>query len=605
LVSRSPEQETQSNNAAAPRTQRAFITFDTPQGRRRFGLTDQPTSIGRSAKNLVVIDDHLASRFHCVVERGDSGFQVRDLQSRNGTKVNGQFIDLAILKPGDAIQIGETVMRFLLGSAPLNQPSAPAQAGTTVTRQRTKQVTDIKPDTVAGETIVAELRPEPVRKGVEPSIIKAAAEDETTLRMLARSLPNQSFEETAINLVNARGQTVHAADPDTTGKDGSAEIVTLLRLLLLVCFRTRASDLHIEPHVDNYEVRVRVDGMMVKVMNLTNVAGQKLLSLVKVLGDIDIAQRAIVQEGHFTTVVPGRRVDYRISYTPAMHGQKLVIRVLDLANAPCYLRDLNMPAWMYAEARRIVSQDSGMVLMCGPTGSGKTTTLYAMIREIDVRQRNVITIEDPVEYRIEGVTQMPVNPDKGNSFAGLLRSVLRQDPDVILVGEIRDAETARIAMQAAITGHLVFSTVHAQNAIGTIFRLLDLNVDAYLVASALNLIVAQRLVRKLCPHCKVPRKPSPTELMRLNKAVTDVPIVQQAVGCNKCLETGYHNRTAIYETLLTTEELRDVILSSGTIQHIRKAIANTMFSSLLDSGYKLVAEGITPIEEVERVVGMD
>lgn len=604
-MSQTPDQQTQAG-ASPPPTQRGFITFDTPQGRRRFGLTDQPTTIGRSSKNLVVIDDHLASRFHCVVERGDSGFQVRDLQSRNGTKVNGQFIDLAILKPGDAIEIGDTVMRFLLGSAPLNQPAAPADAGPAVPRKRTKQVTDAKPidlDSTAGETIVAELKP--LRTSADPSIIKAAAEDETTLRMLARSLPNQSFEETDIGMINARGQTVHAADPDTTGKDGTAEIVTLLRLLLLVCFRTRASDLHIEPHVDNYEVRIRVDGMMVKVMNLTNAAGQKLLSLVKVLGDIDIAQRAIVQEGHFTTVVPGRRVDYRISYTPAMQGQKLVIRVLDLANAPCYLRDLNMPGWMYAEARRIVGQDSGMILMCGPTGSGKTTTLYAMIREINVRQRNVITIEDPVEYRIEGVTQMPVNPDKGNSFAGLLRSVLRQDPDVILVGEIRDAETARIAMQAAITGHLVFSTIHAQNAIGTIFRLLDLDVDTYLVASALNLIVAQRLVRKLCPHCKVPRKPSPTELMRLNRAVTDVPIVQQAVGCNKCLETGYHNRTAIYETLLTTEELRDVILSSGTIQHIRKAIANTMFSSLLDSGYKLVAEGVTPIEEVERVVGMD
>jgi type II secretory ATPase GspE/PulE/Tfp pilus assembly ATPase PilB-like protein len=228
-----------------------------------------------------------------------------------------------------------------------------------------------------------------------------------------------------------------------------------------------------------------------------------------------------------------------------------------------------------------------------------------MIREIDVGQRNVITIEDPVEYRVEGVTQIPVNDAKGNTFSNMLRSVLRQDPDVLLVGEIRDAETARIAMQAAMTGHLVFSTVHAQSAVGTIYRLLDLGVDPFLVASAIHMVVAQRLVRKLCPHCKISRRPTPSETMRMSHAVQDIGQIQQHVGCPKCLNTGFHGRKAIFELLVASQDLRDVILSTKSLKGMRKALENTVFNSLLDSGYRLVAEGSTTIEEVERTIGTD
>jgi len=595
-------------------------------GTRRVGLADQPTTIGRSSSNLVMLDDHLASRFHCVIEATPDGYQLRDLQSRNGTKLNGSYIDRAALKSGDVIEVGHTQIRFVedhgLGELEDTEPTAATAKvakkavadGPVLTRRRSTKVKAAAP----GETVVAgksshnhrEARsPEPPPKSAAPlSLSKAAAADFNTLRLMARSLPNQQFQESEIALVNARGQPVHSASDASvarSGEDVGAEAVNLLRLLLLVCFRSRATDLHVEPKDNHYEARMRVDGVMVPVMVMKSDLGAKLLSLVKILGDIDIAQRSIVQEGHFTTQVPGRSVDYRISFTPAMHGQKLVLRVLDLANSPAYLKDLELPGWMYEELKRAIGQDTGMVLMCGPTGSGKTTTLYAMIREIDVNQRNVITIEDPVEYRVEGVTQIPINDAKGNPFSNLLRSGLRQDPDVILVGEIRDAETARIAMQAAMTGHLVFSTVHAQSAVGTIYRLLDLGVDPFLVASAIHMVVAQRLVRKLCPHCKIPRRATPGEAMRMSHAVQEVSQLQQAIGCPKCLNTGFHGRRAIFELLVASAELRDVILSTKSLKGMRKALENTVFNSLLDSGYRLAAEGNTTIEEVERTVGTD
>ncbi|MAE66919.1 MAG: hypothetical protein CMJ18_21890 [Phycisphaeraceae bacterium] len=346
--------------------------------------------------------------------------------------------------------------------------------------------------------------------------------------------------------------------------------------------------------------------MMVSILQMHASIARRLLRVVKVLADIDIALSKSVQDGHFSAWIGSRRVDYRVSYTPAMFGQKLVLRVLDLANAPTHLKDLKLPTWMERDVGQVVRQDSGMVLMCGPTGSGKTTTLYALIREIDVTLRNVITIEDPVEYQIEGVTQIPINESQGNSFSTMLRSVLRQDPDVILVGEIRDPETARIAMQAAITGHLVFSTVHAQDVIGTIFRLLNLGVESYLLASGLHLVLAQRLVRELCPHCKSPQKLSPADMMRLDRyGVTGVTKVYAPRGCSRCLDTGHIGRRAVFELLSANDDLRDAILADTQIQDMRKAIRSTMFASLRESGYRLVAEGVTTVEEIDRVVGAD
>jgi general secretion pathway protein E len=327
--------------------------------------------------------------------------------------------------------------------------------------------------------------------------------------------------------------------------------------------------------------------------------------MIKILCELDITQRNAVQDGHFSVSVAGRRVDYRVSLTPSVHGQKLVVRVLDSGNAPSRLHELGLVPWMYEKLRLIATKDAGMLLACGPTGSGKTTTLYSCLREIDVEQRNAVTIEDPVEYYLEGCTQIPVDHKQGNGFANILRSVLRQDPDVIFVGEIRDIETANVAMQAAMTGHLVYSTVHAKDSIGSIFRLLDLGVESFLVGNAINLIIAQRLVRTLCESCRKATVPTPTQNLRMGRTVEGVPRIYQPQGCSLCLGTGFVGRRALFELLEFNDALRDIVLKRPTIGDIRAVLAQGLFVSLSQYGYQLVAQGMTSVEEIERVASTD
>jgi general secretion pathway protein E len=296
-------------------------------------------------------------------------------------------------------------------------------------------------------------------------------------------------------------------------------------------------------------------------------------------------------------------VDYRVSFTPAMYGQKCVIRVLDTASAPRYLWDLHLPDWMFQSIDKAIRGDSGMVLVCGPTGSGKTASLYAALRSIDSGERNVVTIEDPVEIQIEGITQMPVNEEQGNTFPALLRSVLRQDPDVVLVGEVRDGETAKTAMQAAMTGHLVFSTIHSRDTISAIFRLQDLGIEPYLISSGLHILLAQRLIRQLCPYCKVGLRPTPEQAAVLEPVAGKVGRIFRSQGCARCLGTGFAGRRGVFEVLVVTEAIREAIAKTPNAADIAAALVGTKFTRLLQSGYKLVAEGVTTIDEIERAVG--
>lgn len=440
----------------------------------------------------------------------------------------------------------------------------------------------------------------------DEAVFDATLEQGRQLETILDSLADHRIDDSNLLLRNARGHIVPA--PTVRGLEAVAESGKhgpyFLRLLLLMCLRVRATDLHIEFRNALVQVRGRIDGVMVDVIDLHPVIGQKMQRFVKVLTDIDITQPQAIQEGHFSSDVPERRVHYRVSFTPAIHGQKLVIRVLDVAHAPSTIKDLGLSDWMEGELRQVVERDGGMLLVSGPTGAGKTSTLYSLIRGIDRQSRNVVTIEDPVEYEIERTTQLPINELQGNSFATMLRSVLRQDPDVLLIGEIRDSETANIAMQAALTGHLVFSTVHARDTVGTIFRLLDLDVEPYLVGSALQFVLAQRLARVLCDECKRARQLTPMEIRLLNdNRVQHTGQVYEPIGCARCFETGFHGRVALFELLTTTAQLRDVILKNPQMAEIRKAIQSTMFSSLHESGYRLAADGVTSIKEIDRVIG--
>jgi general secretion pathway protein E len=614
-------------------------------------LTIDALSIGRQIGNMLVIDDTEASRFHCVVEKVAAGYRVRDLGSRNGTRVNGEIIKVALLNDGDVIQVGKVEMKLRLKEASGAAAAAEATARAKQAEQRVTRpsaVTQVTPGARAGhapqvedgndlnfvpmneyeglsggagpsapanfggygppEPAAAEDYDDDIIKGPGPLEIDPSAPATDSLKQMADALPEHAFNHFDIALINARGALAHPSGvPKKKGDETVGEAVTLLRLLLLVCFRTRASDIHIEPKNDLYLVRVRIDGNMVDAAKLKKEMGIRLCAVIKILSDIDIAQRNIVQEGHFTSRVPDRRVDYRVSFTPAMFGQKCVVRVLDAAAAPRYLWDLGLPDWMFNDMDRTIRGDSGMVLVCGPTGSGKTASLYATLRSIDAGERNVITIEDPVEIQIEGITQIPVQEDRGNTFPALLRSVLRQDPDVILVGEIRDPETARTAIQASMTGHLVFSTVHARDTIGTVFRLLDLGIEPYLVSSGLQMVMAQRLVRQLCPHCRVGVRPTPDQQAKLEPVMGGaVPRIYRSAGCPRCLQTGFAGRRGLFELLTITESVRELIQKNGSALDLQRAVVETnpKFSKLMQSGYRLVAEGHTTMDEVERVVGL-
>ena len=574
--------------------QSAYLEIKDPKGLRQIPLDSGPLTIGRNFTNLLVIDEPRASRFHCVIEQDSDGFHVRDLESRNGTLINDKPLHgTSALAPGDVVKIGGTEIKLVVQPA----RAAPGASSKLAADTAMAELADLVSDKDEAD--------EDEEKAAEPVVDKS--EFERQLRERADLLTDRTFTDRQIALINARGKLACPAD----SKKDVGEAVNILRLIMLLCFRSRATDIHVEPKMDDVHVRIRVDGTLLDAVSLSKEIGVKLLSAVKVLSDIDIAQHNIVQEGHFSARVPTktkremieRRVDYRVSFAPAMHGQKLVARVLDAANAPLHIDDLQLPAKAREIIRRTSEQDAGMILVCGPTGSGKTTTLYAILRDIDITQRNVVTIEDPVEIQLDGVTQIPVNDAQGNSFSSLLRSVLRQDPDVILVGEIRDAETARVAVQAGMTGHLVFSTVHSREAISGLFRILDLGVEPYVVASGLHVVVAQRLVRQLCPHCKVAKPPTADQLKKFaSVGITNVKQVFQGKGCKKCLGTGFFGRRAIFEVLVATPKLRDTILKNPSLEACQKALTPEGYVSLQESGYRLIAEGAAGFDEVEKAI---
>jgi type II secretory ATPase GspE/PulE/Tfp pilus assembly ATPase PilB-like protein/pSer/pThr/pTyr-binding forkhead associated (FHA) protein len=604
---------------------RPYIQINTAAGRKQLVLGKDPISIGRHHENKLVLADSMASRFHCVIEKVPDGYLIRDLGASNPTRVNGRVIKSALLAPGDEILVGSTKLVLVTpGEAGLD--GDPPSAQDTLAGRKGKKGKPVAPveeldeleeveELSESDLVEDDLVDEPLAMdGGDESVIDDS-DYEHSLRRLAEAAAAKPFGETDVALLNPRGQVVHAAG-QTPPTGAPRQMVDLFRLLLLVCFRHRVTDIHVEPKNNSYSIRLRVDGIMVDAAKLPTPIGTKLTALVKILSDIDPSQRSTIQEGHFGARVPGaapgqpggqngtRRVDYRVSFAPAVFGQKLVVRVLDAANSPGRLQDLKVPAWMDKDLNRAIGQDSGMVLVCGPTGSGKTSSLYALIRSLKLSERNVVTIEDPVEIQIDGVTQIPVDEEKGKSFSTLLRSVLRQDPDIILVGEIRDAETARIAMQAAITGHLVFSTVHTKDAFGTVFRLLDLGVEPYLLAQGLHVVLAQRLVRQLCSFCKKAQPITPEQKERMGPVSEGVTQLYEPVGCYRCMSTGYAGRRAIFELLTTNPKFREAVVRNPSPQQLEEALLNTSYERLDRNGFQLAAQGVCSFEEIDRAVGM-
>lgn len=368
----------------------------------------------------------------------------------------------------------------------------------------------------------------------------------------------------------------------------------------------RATDIHLEPTEDELSVRYRIDGVLRATEPFDKSTGDSILNIFKVLSAMDITERRKAQDGSFQAEMEGRLIDFRLASQGTNTGEKMSLRILDQSNSVSSLNELGMRNQMQEQIGELIKQPHGMFLSCGPTGAGKSTTLYSALSEIDRHMSNVITVEDPVEYRLDNVTQIEINSKAGQSFANALRSILRQDPDIVMVGEIRDEETARIACQAANTGHMVFSTIHANDSISALFRMIDLGVEPFLISSAVSAILGQRLVRKLCPDCREGYKPNPDLLKKFGIPVEKVQVLYRApteeVPCSTCEGTGYYGRMGVFELLVINDRIRDLLRDNPVLSAIKAEARKNGMLYLREEGLRLVVKGQTSLEELQRVV---
>jgi type II secretion system protein E len=405
-------------------------------------------------------------------------------------------------------------------------------------------------------------------------------------------------------------QVVDESQDENTDLDNAAEDASIIRFVnqvLADAIELRATDIHLEPFEDELRIRYRIDGVLqdVPVPNQIKRFQPAIVSRVKILSHLNIAEKRLPQDGRIKLRIKNGEVDVRVSVIPMLHGEAVVMRLLRQDSTLLNLSQLRMDTRELRLFTHVLSMPHGIVLVTGPTGSGKTTTLYTALNEINDSVRKIITIEDPIEYQLRGINQIQVSEKAGLTFARGLRSILRHDPDVVLIGEIRDAETAQIAVQASLTGHLVFSTLHTNDAPGAVTRLVDMGVEPYLVSSSLEAVLAQRLVRVLCPHCKQPDHSSNTRVLKEQMEIPSEHPIFKPAGCRECRQTGYHGRRAIFEMMDMNPEIREKILRECSSGEIREMARKKGMRSLHDDGWRLVLEGITSIDELLRVTKSD
>jgi type II secretory ATPase GspE/PulE/Tfp pilus assembly ATPase PilB-like protein len=445
--------------------------------------------------------------------------------------------------------------------------------------------------------------PVEVRVGPAGKIAEILEKSESTQRVL-----DEATEDFRIQLVQERENGEEALSIESIASDTSP-IIKLVDTVVFNAIQRRASDIHVETQENEVIVKYRIDGVLYQAMEpIDKRYHATIVSRIKVMSELDIAEKRIPQDGRFKLRLKGRTIDFRVSIMPTVHGENCVIRILDKESANKEFRTLNLDVLGFDEetkrkVRKFIREPYGMVLVTGPTGSGKTTTLYACLSEIVSVEDKIITIEDPVEYQLPGITQIPVNEKKGLTFARGLRSILRHDPDKIMVGEIRDEETAQIAVQSALTGHLVFTTVHANNVVDVLGRFLNMNVDLYNFVSALNCVLAQRLVRRICPHCKRLARTSPQLLEESGLTPEQVrgATFYEGAGCIDCNSTGFLGRSAISELLDLSDNIRALILEKRPAAEIKRAARTEGMKFLRESALERVFAGITTLKEINKV----
>ncbi len=417
-------------------------------------------------------------------------------------------------------------------------------------------------------------------------------------RSSAKEFFQEMTDETPEHLISEIEETADLLD-----ETSEAPIIKLVNLLVSGAIRDRSSDIHIEPYQNALKIRYRIDGILYDILSLPRRIQSPLVSRVKIMAKLNIAEKRMPQDGRIEIKIADRNVDIRVSVIPTAFGERVVLRLLDKTSSILQLADLGMDAKPIRLFNRLIKSPYGIVLVTGPTGSGKSTTLYAALTTINKPEINIITIEDPIEYQIEGIGQIQVNPKIDLTFAAGLRSIVRQDPDVILVGEVRDRETAEIAIQSSLTGHLVFSTLHTNDAASAVTRLIDMGIEPFLVTSAVIAVVAQRLVRLLCPKCKQAYTPDDESLTNvgISKEMLRNHVLYIRKGCPACMNTGYRGRSAIFEIMIMDEDIKRLVLKTSDSNQISDLAIRRGMTTLLQNGAEKVLQGVTTLEEVLRV----
>ncbi len=439
------------------------------------------------------------------------------------------------------------------------------------------------------------------RAPVRPLVVPAPALREAITRAYdaaARSAADtmDAIEDERLDLVASELDE----PPDLLEAGDDTPVIRLVNALLAQAVKDGASDIHIEPHERGLAVRFRTDGLLHDVLAPPGRLAAAIAARVKIMAGLDIAERRLPQDGRLRVRVAGRDIDVRVSIVPTAFGERVALRLLDRASALLDLRELGLAPATAAALERVLGQSHGLVLVTGPTGSGKTTTLYAALRRLATGERNIMTIEDPIEYQLRGIGQMQVGPRIGLTFAAGLRAVLRQDPDVILIGEIRDRETVEIALQAALTGHLVFSTLHTNDAPGAMTRLVDMGVEPFLISSSVLAVLAQRLLRRVCDGCAVAGRPTADERRALGPATPEV-LRRAGPGCAACRGTGYRGRSAIHELLVVDDPVRALVMARADAAQVRRHATAAGMATLRDDGFAKARAGVTTVAEVLRV----
>ena len=437
------------------------------------------------------------------------------------------------------------------------------------------------------------------RTAITAAIDVAYEQRTTVIEEVAEELDSQNLDQIVDEV---------ATSDDLLDVVNRPPVIRLVNDILFRALQLRASDIHVHPYEAKIQIRYRVDGILYDTLSLNRNVLPLIVSRIKVMAGMDIAERRLPQDGRCSVRLGQREVDLRISTVPTSYGERSVLRLLDKSTGLFGLNELGLWKGDLKKLDSLLNRSHGVIFVTGPTGSGKSTTLYAALNRINSSEKNIMTIEDPIEYQLEGISQMQVSTKKGMNFANSLRHVLRQDPDVIMVGEVRDIETARMAIQSSLTGHLVFSTLHTNDSAGAVTRLLDLGVEPYLVSSSLIAIMAQRLVRKVCPNCRQVTEPSPHELRELGIGETSTESSGKfftGAGCDKCFQTGYRGRTGIYELMLINEEIQNLIYKRESAGTIKRAALKAGLQTLRMDGTRKVLAGATTIAEVLRVTQAD